>query len=73
MAAAVGVEEVLRRGIVRLIGGLNAALGHHCVCVADAQLCYKQHSCAGVIRFDGGRAAGAAAAENQDVAVIIGF
>ena len=38
MAAAVGVEEVLGGGIVRLVGSLNAALGHHGVRVAHAEL-----------------------------------
>ena len=71
VAAAVGIQKMLRRGIVRLICRLNAALGHHGVGVAHAELRDEQHLCTRFLRLDGRRAAGAAAADDEHVRVIV--
>ena len=73
MAAAVGVEEVLGRGVVRLVGSLNAALGHHGVRVAHAELRDDHDLRARIIGLNGCGAACAAAADDENVRLIIGL
>ena len=73
MTAAVGVEEVLGRGIVRLVGSLNAALGHHGVRVAHAELRDDHDLRARIIGLNGCGAACAAAADDENVRLIIGL
>ena len=72
VAAAERVEEVDGRGIVGLIRRLNAALGHHGVGVADAQLGHDHDLRAGVVGLDGRGSARAAAADDQHVHVVVG-
>ena len=71
MTAAVGVEEVLCGGVVGLVGGLNAALGHHGVRVAHAELGDDQNLCTRVVGLDRRRRACAAAADDQNVGLIV--
>lgn len=73
MAAAVGVEEVLGRGIVRLVGSLNAALGHHGVRVAHAELRDDHDLYTSLVGFNGCGAACAAAADDENVRLIVGL
>ena len=73
MAAAIGVEEVLRGGVVRLVRRLNAALGHHRVRVAHAELRHEQDLCARIVSLDGRGAARAAAADDEHVGLIVGL
>ena len=73
MAAAVGVEEMLGRGVVGLVGGLDAALGHHGVGVAHAELRDDHDLRTGLVSLDGGRAACAAAADDENVRLVIGL
>ena len=73
MTAAVGVEEVLGRGIVRLVGSLNAALGHHGVRVAHAELRDDHDLRARIIGLNGCGAACAAAADDENVRLIVGL
>ena len=71
MPAAVGVKEVLRGRIVRLVGGLNAALRHHGVGVARAELRDEQDLRACLVRLNGRRAACAAAADDEHVRIVV--
>ena len=71
MSAAVSVQKMLRGRVVRLVRRLNAALGHHRVRVAHAKLCDQQHLRARVVGFDRRRTARAAAADDQNVRVIV--
>ena len=71
VAAAEGVQEVLGRAVVGLIGGLDAALGHHGVGVAHAQLGDHHDVGTAVVGLDGRRSAGAAAADDQHIHVIV--
>ena len=71
VSAAVGIQKMLRGRVVRLVRRLNAALGHHRVRVAHAKLCDQQHLRARVVGFDRCRAARAAAADDQNVRVIV--
>ena len=71
MPAAVGVQKMLRRRVVRLVRRLNAAFCHHGVGVSHAKLRDEQDLCSCVIRFNRRRAARAAAADDQDVRIIV--
>ena len=73
MAAAVGVKEVLGRGVVRLVGSLNAALGHHGVRVAHAKLRDDHDLYTSLVGFNGCGAACAAAADDENIRLIIGL
>ena len=73
MTAAVGVEEVLGRGVVRLVGSLNAALGHHGVRVAHAELRDDHDLRARIIGLNGCGAACTAAADDENVRLIVGL
>ena len=70
VAAAVGVQEVLGRGVVGLVGGLDAALRHHGVGVAHAQLGHHHHLRAGGMGLDGRGGSRAAAADDQYVYIV---
>jgi hypothetical protein len=59
------------RRVVILVRGLDAALCHHGVGVADAKLGDDHHVRPAVVRLDRGRGAGAAAADDQHVDVIV--
>ena len=63
----------MRGGVVRLVRRLNAALGHHRVRVAHAELGHDHDLCARVVGLDGRGAARAAAADDQHVGVIVGL
>ena len=58
-------------GVVGLVSRLDAAFRHHCVGVAHPQLGDDHDVRAAVICFNGSRSAGAAAADNEDVDVIV--
>ncbi len=73
MAAAVSVEEMLLRRIVRLVGRLNAALRHHGVRVTGAELRRDQDLRPRLVGLDGRRAAGSASADDEHVRVISRF
>ena len=64
MAAAVGVEEMLGRGVVGLVGGLD---------VAHAELRDDHDLRTGLVGLDGSRAACAAAADDENVRLVIGL
>ena len=49
--------------------GLNAALGHHGVAVADAQLVGHNHACAGLSRGERCCGTGTAAADHQHIGI----
>ena len=72
VAAAEGIQKVLGRAVVGLVGGLDAALGHHGVGVTHAQLGDHHDVGAAVVGLDGCRSAGAAAADDQHIHVIVG-
>ena len=71
VSAAERVEIVDRRAVVRLVRRLNAALRHHGVGVADAQLGDDEHALAVLLRFERRRDPRAAAPDDEDVAVVI--
>lgn len=71
MTAAESVQIVLDGRIVLLVGGLNATLGHHGVGVADAQLGDDHDLRPRLVGFDGSAGARAAAADDQNVHVIV--
>ena len=70
MTAAEGVDKVDRGRIVRLVRRLNAALGHHRVRVAHAELRDDHGLCADIVGLNGRRSARAAAADDEHVDVI---
>jgi hypothetical protein len=72
MPAADHVEVVdAGRVLVALGGGLDAALGHHGVGVAVAELGGQDHLGALLLGEQGGRAAGAAAADDEHVRLVL--
>ena len=71
VAAAHYVQIVLRGGIAGLIRRLNAALRHHGVGVANAQLGHDHHVRARFIGFDRRGGARAAAADDQHIHIVI--
>ena len=73
MSAAVGVKEVLGGGVVRLVGSLNATLGHHGVRVAHAELRDDHDLHARLVGLNGCGAARAAAADDENVRLIVGL
>ena len=70
MASAQCIQIMDRRGIVRFIGCLYAALSHHCVGVAHAKLRYDHNVCPCVMRLNRRRSACAAAANDEYVNII---
>ena len=62
---------MLHGGVVGLVRRLDAALGHHGVGVADAQLGHDHHICPGLVGLDGCRGSGPAAADDQHIHVIV--
>ncbi len=73
MAAAHGVEIMARRRIGARHGGLHAAFGHHGVGVAHAQLGGDERFHALARGGDGSPAARAAAADDEQVGLIVGL
>ena len=71
VTAAHYVQIVLGGRIAGLVGGLYAALGHHGVGVAYAQLGHYHHVRAGVVGLYGRRGTGSAAAYHQHVHVVV--
>ena len=71
MSAAEGVQEMPLGGVVLLVGRLDAALRHHGVGVADAQLGGDHHVCAALVSLNGRGSARAAAANDQHVHVVV--
>ncbi len=71
VAAAHRVQIVDRRGVVGLVRRLDAALRHHGVGVADAQLGHDHDLRARFVRLDRRRSARAAAADDEHVDVIV--
>ncbi len=71
VAAAVAVQEVLCRRVVRLVRSLDTAFCHHGVCITDTQLGNDHNLFACVICLDGSRCTGTAAADDQNVGLIV--
>ncbi|MPM80213.1 hypothetical protein SDC9_127260 [bioreactor metagenome] len=71
MAAAQSVEIMNSWGVVFLISGLNPAFCHHRIGLAQFELRHQKYFCAGFIRFNRCGSACAAAADDQDVHIII--
>ena len=71
MAAAKSVKVVLRGRVVGLVRGLNSAFGHHCVGVANAELCHEQNFGAGLAGHNRGACSGSASADNQNVGFVV--
>ena len=71
MSAAECVHVVNGGRVVRLVGGLNAALCHHGVGIADPKFGDNHHVGAGFVRFNRSRRACTAAADDQHIHVII--
>ena len=73
MSAAESVEIMNRGAVVFLVRGLNPALGHRGIGVAETKLCDDHGLCAAVVRFNRGGGSRAAAADDKDVHVVIGL
>ena len=71
VAAAESVQIVLHRAVVGFVRRLNAALGHHGVGVADSKLCNDHNVCARLVCLYCRAGACSAAADNQNVNVVI--
>ena len=71
MAAAECVQIVDSRAVIGLISRLDAAFRHHGIGVANPQLGDNHRLRAGVVSLDGSRGAGAAAADDQHIHVVI--
>ena len=71
VSAAESVEIVLNGGVVGLVCSLDTALCHHGVCVADTELGNDHYVCARLVSLDSSRAACAAAADYENVNVVI--
>ena len=72
MAAAESVQIVDSGRIVGLVGCLDAALCHHGVGVAQAELSDDHNLGTGIVSLDGCGSTGSAAADDEDIGVIIG-
>ena len=70
MSATVCIDKVYRRGIVRLVGSLNAALRHHGVCITHAELCDYHCLGSGVIRLYSRGSARTAAADDKHIDIV---
>ena len=71
MAAAQSVEIMNSRRVIFLIRCLNAAFCHHRIGLAQFELRHQEHFCTSFICFDCCGSASAAAADDQDVHIII--
>ena len=71
MSAAEGVQIMLLGRIVFLIRSLDSALCHHSVGVADTKLCHHHHIGACLMCLDSRGRTGSAAADNQNVHIVI--
>ena len=71
VTAAVGIEKMLSGAVAGLVGGLDAALGHHGVGIAHAQLGDDHHGGSVVVGLNGCRSACAAAADDENVGGIV--
>ena len=73
MAAAKRIQIMLYRRIILLVRSLNAALCHHCVRIANAQLCHNHNICACLMSLDCSRGTCASASDDKDIHIIIHF
>ena len=73
VTAAESVEKMPFRRIVRFVGRLNAAFGHHRVRISDAEFCDEKHFCARVVRFYRRRRSRTTSSDNEYVGFVIGF
>ena len=71
MAAAQSIKIMNSRRVIFLICCLNAAFCHHRIGIAHSELRHQEHFCTGFIGFDCCGSACAAAADDQDVHIII--
>ena len=69
VAAFEGVFKMLLQAVFFAHSGLNAALGHHGVAVADAQFVGHNHACAGLGGGERRCGTGTAAADHQHIGV----
>ena len=73
MSAPKAVQIMLYRGIIFLICCLDTAFCHHGIGVSNPKFCYDHHIGACIVGFDGTGRAGAAAADDKHVYIIINF
>ena len=71
MAAAKSVKVVLGRRVVGLVGSLDSAFGHHCVGVANAELCDKQNFGAGLAGHNRGAGSRSASADYKNISLVV--
>ncbi len=71
VTASKGIQIVLYGRIVLLIGGLNAALGHHSIGIADTELGDDHNIGTGFVCLNGRRGTGTAAANDQHIHIIV--
>ena len=71
VTAAEGVQIVLHGRITGLVGSLNAAFCHHGIGIADTQLGDHHYIGAGLMRFDGRGSACSAAADDQNIHIVV--
>ncbi len=71
MSAAESVKVMLYRGIIFLVGSLDAALGHHGIGVADAKLRHDHDVCSGLMSLDGRGCSRSAASDDQHIHIVI--
>ena len=71
MSAAESVEEVLSRGVTGFISSLDTALSHHGVGVAHSQLGDDHGFCTVVVCLDCSGSTGSAAADDQDIDIVV--
>ena len=72
MTSAVSVDVVDSRGIVGLISSLDTALSHHCVSIADTELCNDHYVSAAVVSLDSCGRTCSAAADDENVNIVLG-
>ena len=73
VTAAVSVDIVDSRGVVGLVGSLNTAFSHHSVSVTDTELCNDHYVCAAIVSLDSCGRACSAAADNENVNIVLGI
>ena len=71
MSAAVGVQEMLCRGVAGFCGGLDTTLCHHGIGVSEAEFCADKHLGTGLVGLNGSGAAGSASSDDEDVGIIV--